>query len=109
MPNDTAKILIQKQDIRIALYLPVKRLRPSNTAMKEARPTVKAGSRKCQPMTQANWIRDKKRGSKLIVPRLCLRTPRRLTPPPTRAARYYHRELARSQPYRDRNCAHGKT
>jgi hypothetical protein len=53
-------------------------LRPSKTAMKEARPTVNAGSRKCQPMTQANWIRDKTRGFKLIAPRLCLRTMRPL-------------------------------
>ena len=29
-------------------------------------------------MTQANWIRDNTRGSKLIAPRLCLRTLRPL-------------------------------
>ena len=43
--------------------------------MKAARPMVKAGSRKCQAMTQANWIRDKTEGihahcSPLITPSL---------------------------------------
>ncbi len=32
--------------------------------MKEARPTVKAGMRKCHATTQANWSRDRNSGSK---------------------------------------------
>ena len=35
--------------------------------MKAASPTVKAGSRMCQPMTQANCNRDRKTGSKSIA------------------------------------------
>src|SRR5262249_49856465 len=35
--------------------------------MKEASPTVKAGRRMCQPMTQANCKRDKMTGSKSIA------------------------------------------
>ena len=46
---------------------PGERLSPSSTAMKAARPTVKAGSRMCQPMTQANCNRDRKTGSRSIA------------------------------------------
>jgi hypothetical protein len=44
----------------------IARFRPSSTAMNDASPTVKAGRRICHAMTQANWIRDRKSGSRLI-------------------------------------------
>jgi hypothetical protein len=34
--------------------------------MYDAAPTVKAGNRMCHPMTQANWIRERRSGSSVI-------------------------------------------
>ena len=45
----------------------VKKLRPSSIAMNAANPTVMAGNRMCQPMTQANCNRDRNTGSKSVT------------------------------------------
>ena len=54
MAKDTAKMRVKNREMRNQCSAPVKKNRPSSTAMKEARPTVKAGSRMCQPITQAH-------------------------------------------------------
>src|SRR6516165_1118298 len=69
MPNDTAKILIQKFEMRRYTGRRVTRCRPSSTAMYEASPIVNAGSRKWNATTNANCSRDRTSASRL-TPRL---------------------------------------
>src|SRR5215475_2516999 len=71
MPNAMAKILVQNVEMRAYSSRPVAKLKPSTTAMKDAHPTVNAGSRMCQATTQANWMRDNSTGSKCIAELLC--------------------------------------
>src|SRR5579883_213366 len=66
IPKETAKILVQKPEIRNQIGCLVKKYRASNTAMYEASPTVKAGSRMCQAITQAHCRRDSRTGSSAI-------------------------------------------
>ncbi len=64
MPNETAKMRVQKPKIRNQISRPVKKCSLSSTAMNEARPTVKAGSKMCQPMIQAHCKQDRNNGSR---------------------------------------------
>jgi hypothetical protein len=67
MAKETAKMRIQKREMRSQISSRWKKYSPSNTAMKEASPTVKAGSRMCQPITQAHCRRDRNSGSKCML------------------------------------------
>ena len=67
IPNEIANILIQKLERRKYMLRFVKKLIPSNTAIKEANPMVNAGSKIWKAITQANCKRDKKRGSRFII------------------------------------------
>src|SRR6266853_3424994 len=66
MPNDTAKILIQKFEILRKTALPVARCSPSSTAIYEASPIVKAGSRKWNTTTKANCKRERTSASRFM-------------------------------------------
>jgi hypothetical protein len=61
MPKETAKILVQNPEMRNQISRPIRKYKPSRTAMYDASPTVNAGSRMCQAITQAHCKRDSKR------------------------------------------------
>src|SRR5690348_10117972 len=65
--NDTEKMRIQKRETRSHISSRVKTYRPSSTAIYDARPTVNAGSRMCQPITQAHCMRDRMTGSRCML------------------------------------------
>src|SRR5688572_3259703 len=64
IPNDTAKTLIQNAEMRRYAGRDVQRNNPSRTAIYDASPIVKAGSRKWNAIRNANWIRDSRTGSR---------------------------------------------
>src|SRR5262249_40994752 len=66
IPNETAKILVQNPEMRNQISRPVRKYSPSSTAMEDASPTVKAGSRMCQAITQAHCRRDNRTGSSVM-------------------------------------------
>ena len=70
IPKETAKILVQNPEMRIQMFRPVKKYRPSSTAIYDASPIVKAGSRMCQAITQAHCKRDSRTGSSVMEYRL---------------------------------------
>jgi hypothetical protein len=65
IPNESAKRRSQNCDKRRNTARRVKKYAPSSTAMYDASPTVKAGSRMCSAMTHANWILDNSRASNM--------------------------------------------
>src|SRR6185503_17118426 len=64
MPNETAKMRVQKIDSRRYSVSRFVTCRPSSSTMNDARPTVNAGSRMWNAMTKANCRRDRKTGSR---------------------------------------------
>ena len=67
IPNETEKILIQNIEIGNRRRARSRSSMPSSTAMYEAKPTVKAGSRICHAITQTNCSRDRNSGSESMV------------------------------------------
>ena len=68
MPKDTAKILIQKLEMRRKTGFRVTKCSPSSTAMYDARPMVNAGNRKWNATTKANCNRDSRTASGSVGP-----------------------------------------
>src|SRR5918999_4952120 len=67
MPNETAKILVQKRDKLPWSELPVANHSASSTTIQAARPMVKAGNRMWKETLKANWSRASMTGSRSMA------------------------------------------